>query len=92
MYSTVNATGSAQSIAFDFKQHYFALKDFSSNNVSTNVILKVGTPIATSELLFGHSYYYDTLLGATTVAVTYNASNTTVLYSNSITPGTYNLL
>jgi hypothetical protein len=76
-------------------QHYFSLHDFDTvpHNVTTGLTLKIGTPTATSDVQFGHSFYYDTLVSVSTlVTVTLTASTTTTLYSTSITPTTFNVL
>jgi hypothetical protein len=91
--SSATGNGGGIAIAFDFKQHYFTLQDFASvpTNITAGITLKIGAPAATSDVVFGHSFYYNTLVTISTLVVVKDA-NLVVLYSTSITPNTYNVL
>jgi hypothetical protein len=69
------------------------MKDSSGNNATTGLQISVGGLGATYNLSYGHSFYYDTDVAiATTVVVALSSSISLALYSNSITPSTYNVL
>ena len=93
IYSTVAATVGGQTITFDFKWQYFSLHDSATpqTNITTGITLDVGAA-ATPEVTFGHAFYYDTHITTSTLTTVTRTVGAVQIYSNYITPTTYNVL
>jgi hypothetical protein len=74
-------------------EHYFTLHDsaFPPNNVTTGITLNVGAA-ATLDVAFGHTFYYDTQIAVSTLIVVTRTSGSVQLYSDYLTPTTFNVL
>jgi len=71
-----------ETIAYDFKFHYFAFKDQTPNNVTSGIALKVNTLPATMSPQSGYTIFYDTFMAANaTIQVTSLSDSQAILYS-----------
>jgi hypothetical protein len=65
----------------------------SNNNVTTGVTFSFGGNTVNTELDTGYGFFCDTYISASTLmTITLTANTDVVLYTSSITPGTYNVL